>query len=165
MSEKPPKRVHWSVPILAFALGIPTGGALLIMLITLLLLNSTGTVHIGWSSVWAMVLSILCSAIVLCIVFVFGAIYSLRLIFRMVGGLLGDAFVASPQQGQSSGTNPLDEFLLRIARWGIPPGASETRQPGYTGRRGVVVDAAPSSSPEQEPTREPPGDTEHPPVI
>jgi hypothetical protein len=150
MSEKQPKRFHWSVPILVFALGVPTVGALLITLITLLLLNSTGAVHIGWSSAWAIVFSILCSAIVLCIVFVLGVIYSLRLIFRMVGGLLDDAFVASPKAGQSSGTNPLDEFLLRITRWVIPSGASETGQAGYTGRRGVVVDAAPPSSPEQE---------------
>jgi hypothetical protein len=157
MSEKQSKRFHWSVPMLVFALGIPAAGALLITFITLLLLNSTGTVHIGWSSVWAIVLSIFCSAIVLCIVFVLGVIYSLRLIFRMMGGWLGDAVAAPPQAGQSSGTNPLDEFLLRITRWGIPPGAAQTGQAGNTGRRGVVVDAAPPSSPEQESPKEPPG--------
>ena len=151
--------------MLAFALGIPAGGALLITFITLLLLNSTGTVHISWSSVWAIVLSIFCSAIVLCIVFVFGVIYSLRLIFRMVGGWLGDSAAASPQAGQSSGANPLDAFLLRVARWVIPPGASETRQPGNTSTRGVVVDAAPPPSPEQASPEEPPGITEPPPVI
>lgn len=142
--------------MLAFALGIPTAGALLITLVTLLLLNSTGTVHIGWSSVWAIVLSIFCSAIVLCIVFVLGVIYSLRLIFKMMGGWLGDAVAASPQAGQNSGTHPLDEFLLRITRWGIPPGAAQRGQAGNTGTRGVVVDAAPSS-PEQESPKEPPG--------
>ena len=151
--------------MLAFALGIPTGGALLITLVTLLLLNSTGTLHPGWASVWAIVFSLFCAAIVLCIVFVLGVIYSFRLIFKMMGGLLGDAFVAPPNPEQRGGTNPLDEFLLRIARWGIPPGASQAGQPGNTGRRGMVVDAAPPPAPEQEPTRDSSGNTGHPPVV
>ncbi len=165
MSQKQQKRFHWSVPMLAVALGIPGAGALLITFITLLLLNSTETVHIGWSSVWAIVLSIFCSAIVLCIVFVSGVIYSLRLIFRMMGGWLGDAVVAPPQAGQSSGNNPLDEFLLRITRWVVPPGAAQRGQARNTGTRGVVVDAAPPSSPEAESTSASPGDAGHPPVI